>query len=170
MSRSACAKAPRSRARRAREHGAGLASWLLIDGMGRRILIVEDDDLLRAQLSRLFTGRGYEVETAASISAFVTAVAGSRFDACLFDLSLPDGDGLAFVRLSRAVSTTADVPIIVLTSHYDANARAEVLAQGPARFPVVVDALCLSATPDPCDDGVAVQGQGGADRKAALRT
>jgi len=67
---------------------------LLIHGMGRRILIVEDDDLLRAQLSRLFTGRGYEVETAASISAFVTAVAGSRFDACLFDLSLPDGDGL----------------------------------------------------------------------------
>jgi len=92
----------------------GLAPWLLIQGMGRRILIVEDDDLLRAQLSRLFTNRGYEVETAASISAFVAAVAGSRFDACLFDLSLPDGDGLeawaaasALQREATAVLMTA---------------------------------------------------------------
>lgn len=71
-----------------------MAPPLLEGSMARRILIVDDDDLLRAQLCRLFTRRGYEVETAASISAFVAAVAASRFDACLFDLSLPDGNGL----------------------------------------------------------------------------
>jgi DNA-binding NtrC family response regulator len=79
-----------------------VAPRLLGGSMARRILIVEDDDLLRAQLCRLFTGRGYEVETAASISEFVAAVAASRFDACLFDLSLPDGNGLEAWARARA--------------------------------------------------------------------
>jgi DNA-binding NtrC family response regulator len=79
-----------------------VAPRLLGRSMARRILIVEDDDLLRAQLCRLFTGRGYEVETAASISEFVAAVAASRFDACLFDLSLPDGNGLEAWARARA--------------------------------------------------------------------
>lgn len=64
---------------------------------------------LRVQLRRLFIRRGYEVETAASISTFVAAVAANRFDACLFDLSLPDGNGLdawASARLHQH-STTA---------------------------------------------------------------
>jgi DNA-binding NtrC family response regulator len=85
-----------------------MAPPLLDASVGRRILIVDDDDLLRVQLRRLFSRRGYEVETAASISAFVAAVAASRFDACLFDLSLPDGNGLdawASVRLHQGDAT-----------------------------------------------------------------
>ena len=79
---------------RARPDASGVASSLLQPGMGRRILIVDDDDLLRVQLQRLFTRRGYEVATAASMSEFIAALASGPFDACLFDLSLPDGSGL----------------------------------------------------------------------------
>lgn len=85
-----------------------LAPPLLHTRMSRRILILDDDDLLRLQLHRLFTRRGYEVETADSISAFVAALSASRFDACLFDLSLPDGNGLdawASARLHQREAT-----------------------------------------------------------------
>jgi DNA-binding NtrC family response regulator len=92
-----------------------MAPRLLGVGMGRTILIVEDDDLLRVQLRRLFTQRGYEVATAASIAAFLAALATARFDACLFDLSLPDGDGLE--AWATAAPDRLDTTAVLMTAH-----------------------------------------------------
>ena len=118
--------------------------------MGRRILIVDDDDLLRVQLQRLFTRRGYEVETADSLTAFVAALAGSRFDACLFDLSLPDGDGLD--GWERAGLPPGDTTGVLMTAYGtdDVTRRAAQLGVRailgkPLDVPVLLAAVASSA-------------------------
>jgi len=62
--------------------------------MGQRIAILEDDDTLRKHLGRALAARGWEVVATASCAAFLAATSVERFDACLVDVSLPDGDGL----------------------------------------------------------------------------
>ena len=62
--------------------------------MGIRILIVEDDTVLRKHLARLFLREGYTVSTAANRAAALEQLAGAPFDVLLLDVKLPDGDGL----------------------------------------------------------------------------
>ena len=64
------------------------------DGMSRRILIVEDDVVLRRQIRRVLAMAGYEVAETDSIADFVAVASRFQFDACLLDLWLPDGNGL----------------------------------------------------------------------------
>lgn len=62
--------------------------------MRYRILIVEDEAVLRKHLARLLVHRGYEVTTAGSRAEAFDELARVRFDAILLDVRLPDGDGL----------------------------------------------------------------------------
>lgn len=96
--------------------------------MRRRILILEDDVLLRKQLRRLFHARGWDVRDTESVSAFVDAAAEASFDACLFDLSLPDGDGLDAWRRARS-SQPAARPVL-MTAHGGAGVDERAWALG----------------------------------------
>jgi DNA-binding NtrC family response regulator len=58
------------------------------------VLLVDDSQLIVRSVSRLLTHRGYEVITAASVSAARTAIATEFFNVVLTDLRLADGSGL----------------------------------------------------------------------------
>lgn len=62
--------------------------------MGGRILIVEDEAVLRKVLARLFVREGYEVATAGSRAEALDQLGRGPFEALLLDVTLPDGDGL----------------------------------------------------------------------------
>lgn len=59
-----------------------------------RILIVEDEVVLRKNLARLFVREGYEVVTVGSRAEALVTLRHGSFEALLLDLMLPDGDGL----------------------------------------------------------------------------
>jgi len=59
-----------------------------------RILIVEDEAVLRKNLARLFLREGYEVTTASNRAEALGELSRARFGALLLDVKLPDGDGL----------------------------------------------------------------------------
>jgi two-component system response regulator PilR (NtrC family) len=59
-----------------------------------RILIVEDDAVLRKHLARLFVREGYEVHTAEDCAMARRQLLGNQFDTLLLDVALPDGSGL----------------------------------------------------------------------------
>jgi len=76
---------------------------------GRRVLVIDDEPLLRRVLGNMLTPEGYEVVEAASGRAGVElATSGPPFDAVLCDLMMPDLDGTAvhdeLVRLRPAVA------------------------------------------------------------------
>ena len=80
-----------------------------------RILVVDEDALLRANLSRLLALEGHEViEADGGERAVELALAGPP-DLVLCDLVMPDLDGQEVTRRLRADPRTAGVPIVIVT-------------------------------------------------------
>src|ERR1700726_1776143 len=87
---------------------------------GRPILIVDDDQVLRAMLAEQLSVDGeftaYEAERAADAEAQVIG-GNARYDAVILDVGLPDGDGRDLC--SRLRRHGVKVPIIMLTGSDD---------------------------------------------------
>src|SRR3954454_12031117 len=60
--------------------------------MGKRLLLVEDEATLARALGRLLNRVGYEVSIAASCSEAQSST--GTFSIGVFDIDLPDGDGI----------------------------------------------------------------------------
>lgn len=66
---------------------------------GMRILIADDEEMIREVVSELLTPRGCEVTEAASGNeAFRLLQQGQEFDVLLTDVRMPDGDGLELIQ------------------------------------------------------------------------
>ena len=65
-----------------------------------RILIVEDDALLRDALATVLRGKGCQVSIAGTLAEGLAALA-SMPHAIILDLGLPDGDGAEILRQVR---------------------------------------------------------------------
>ena len=81
-----------------------------------KILIVEDEPVLRETLEYSFARQGYQVSTAADGRAALQVARHERPDAIVLDLMLPELDGLEVCRLLRQEMS---VPILMLTARTD---------------------------------------------------
>ena len=77
-----------------------------------RVLLVEDDALLRRTLRANFRSWDFEVAEAASGEEALTVGANEQLDLVILDLALPGIDGLMTLRHLRSFT---DVPVVVLT-------------------------------------------------------
>lgn len=92
-----------------------------------RILIVEDDQAIRAALKRALTERGHAVAVVADGIEGVAQAVTDAPDIVLLDLGLPGIDGLGALRMIRAVS---DVAVIVVTALDDDKTVVKALDAG----------------------------------------
>ena len=81
-----------------------------------RVLVVDDESLIRWSLAETLAGGGYEVTEAEDGASAIQAFASSRgsIDVALLDLRLPDADDLRILAAMRQCSP--EVPIIVMTA------------------------------------------------------
>src|SRR5690606_5275686 len=79
-----------------------------------RILLVEDDTTLCAQLGKELTEAGYIVETAQNGIDAHHLGATEPFDAAILDLGLPQLDGLTVLKKWRAEGRS--MPVLILTA------------------------------------------------------
>jgi two-component system response regulator RegX3 len=79
-----------------------------------RILIVEDEDAIRAGLEDVFVYHGYEVDTAAEGREGLRKALSGRFDLVLLDVMLPGMNG--FEICDRIRTADREQPIILLTA------------------------------------------------------
>ncbi|MGD0081788.1 MAG: response regulator transcription factor [Acidimicrobiales bacterium] len=88
--------------------------------MTSRILLVEDDERIRASMRLSLEDEGYDVEEAGSgeeaLEAHARSLVGGGFDLLVIDIMLPGMDGFECCRELRKVST---VPIIMVTALTD---------------------------------------------------
>ncbi|HEY6079070.1 MAG TPA: PAS domain S-box protein [Polyangiaceae bacterium] len=96
-----------------------------------RVLVIDDEELVRSQLRRSLERRGYEVDEACDGLSGVAAAAAHPADVLVIDMTMPDIDGAEVVRRVRASGSRA---AIVLSSGYQAAAAAERL--GPDAYQV----------------------------------
>ncbi|HAF54266.1 MAG TPA: DNA-binding response regulator [Thauera sp.] len=82
-----------------------------------RILVVEDEPTLAAQLAATLQAAGYAVDTAANgrDAGYLGEV--ETFDAVVLDLGLPMVDGLTVLKRWRALGRT--MPVLILTARGD---------------------------------------------------
>ena len=84
--------------------------------MTPRILLIDDDSRLASMVAEYLGHSGFEVETAGSLAAGRSKLAGGSYDALVLDLMLPDGDGLDLCRELRGESRTRHLPLLMLTA------------------------------------------------------
>jgi two-component system, OmpR family, response regulator ResD len=96
-------------------------------GMGRTVLVVDDEEPVRQLLSLYFTADGFEVMVAATGTEAVALHASRRPDLVILDLMLPGLDGWEVCRRIRSISR---VPIIMLSARAEETDRVVGLELG----------------------------------------
>jgi DNA-binding response OmpR family regulator len=93
-----------------------------------RLLIVEDEAQLAANLERGLGEAGFAVDVAANAQAARTALERGGYDLMLLDLRLPDRDGLEFLADLRAAG--AALAVLILTARDATDERVRGLDAG----------------------------------------
>jgi DNA-binding response OmpR family regulator len=79
-----------------------------------RILLVDDDERIRDDLSIILGRNSYAVDTARSLAVAAEKLADVRYDLVILDWSLPDGEGTSLIPAVRAQQTAT--PVMMLTA------------------------------------------------------
>jgi DNA-binding response OmpR family regulator len=112
-----------------------------------RILVADDDRLLRDLLRFRLEARGFAVEEAADGGAALERLARPPLpDAVVLDAMMPEVDGLGVLRRVREDPATAELPVILLTARRGEQDVVEALRLGASDYltkPFLPDELVL---------------------------
>jgi two-component system response regulator PilR (NtrC family) len=97
-------------------------------GESRRVLVVDDEADIRELLDLTLARMGLQADCAGSLAEARRFLASQRYQLCLTDMRLPDGEGLELVR--HIADTVADLPVAVITAHGSAENAVSALKAG----------------------------------------
>ncbi|HBY59833.1 MAG TPA: Fis family transcriptional regulator, partial [Solibacterales bacterium] len=80
-----------------------------------RILIVDDDPVVRDSLGKWFDSEGYDVTLVASGKEALERLAVRRWDVALLDIKMPGMDGIELHE--RVHDADPDLPVIMMTGY-----------------------------------------------------
>lgn len=93
----------------------------------KRLLLIEDEDVIRRALTRLLERRGYDVVAVGDIDSAIGEQP-TAFDLVLVDLRLPGRDGTTIIPLADPV------PVIVMTSHASVRSAVDAMRAGASDY------------------------------------
>ncbi|MDP2958276.1 MAG: sigma-54 dependent transcriptional regulator [Longimicrobiales bacterium] len=94
--------------------------------MAERILLVDDDDLIRTVVAERLKRRGYDVTASRSLTEARGVLKGTLPDMALLDIRLPDGNGTELLE----ELTSEDIPCVMITAHATIESAVEALKKG----------------------------------------
>jgi DNA-binding NtrC family response regulator len=93
-----------------------------------RLLIVDDELIVRDSLGKWFREEGYEVGAAESASEALTQLAAQNWDLALIDIKMPGTDGIALQQRIRQVYP--DLTCIIMTGYASVETAVQALKNG----------------------------------------
>src|SRR5262245_11022078 len=88
--------------------------WSYVFDEGTRILVVDDDPILREFASVYLASPASEIEAVPDAAAALDCLSHKEFDVVLVDIGLPGMDGFELVQHIRAQERLRDLPIVIL--------------------------------------------------------
>lgn len=100
--------------------------------MSARLLVVDDDEIIRALMQEVLGLSGYQVAVAedGQVAWECLDKAPVAYDLMLLDRRMPRLDGMSLLRKLRADSRFNDLPVIMLTGDTDPADISQALAEG----------------------------------------
>jgi len=102
--------------------------------MKKRILVVDDDELVLIALEALLAPCGYEVTTASGGEEALQKLNTKKFDLLILDILMPGMNGFELCQKIRLLDEYKVVPIIMLTAKSGAEDRKRGLEVGANLF------------------------------------
>ena len=96
------------------------------------VLVVDDEPDLLELVTLTLSRMNLKTRTAADLGSARRLLKGERFDLCLTDMRLPDGDGLELVAWIQ--ENRAAVPVAVITAHGNVESAVRALKLGAFDF------------------------------------
>ena len=96
---------------------------MAIDRNGR-ILVVDDDALIRDTLATALGDEGYVVRVAPDGRTALSSIGNWRPDLIVLDLMMPVMNGVEFRAAQRSAADTAQIPGIILSAAHEVQSRA----------------------------------------------
>jgi two-component system, response regulator RegA len=120
-----------------------------------KLLIVDDNEMLRAAMERSFAQRGYEVQLAHSVEEAGALLKSWSPEFAVLDLRLPGPTGLALIPMIKAANP--DTRIVMLTGYASIATAVEAIKLGAVQYlakPTDADAIEAAFRHINGDDGV----------------
>jgi len=105
--------------------------------MKKKILVVDDEELLTRTFARLLEKRNYEVLVASRAEDALIMAEEENFDLILCDIRMPGRNGVETIREIRALRERdgkSPVPVIFLTGFADRKLEEEAQALKPVAY------------------------------------
>jgi DNA-binding NtrC family response regulator len=107
-----------------------------------KILVVDDEDIVRTSCSRTLSPEGYEVRLAKNGAEGLKMAKEERFDLVLTDLKMPDMDGIEVLRIIK--EQWPETAVIIVTGYQTVDTAVKAIKLGAYDYiekPFTPDAL-----------------------------
>jgi Response regulator containing CheY-like receiver, AAA-type ATPase, and DNA-binding domains len=109
-----------------------------------KILIIEDEEIVRETLAENVKEKGFFVESAENATSALEMIKQFHYDILLVDYRLPDMNGLALIK--EALTISKDVVPIVVTGYSSVETAVDAMRMGAYDYllkPVDIEALVI---------------------------
>ncbi len=100
----------------------------MVETSKQNVLVVEDEELMRAILRQLLEDAGYSVVTADSAESALEAFSSTDIAVTLTDIKMPGRDGIALLDQIKAVD--AEAVVIIMTAYSSVDSAIAALRKG----------------------------------------
>ena len=102
--------------------------------MGKRILVVDDDENILNLEKTILEQKGFSVTTAGGGNEALKVLGEEAFDLILLDVMMPEVDGFSVCRKIKNDPRLKDIPVIFLTAKGGGEALAEGFESGAVMY------------------------------------
>ncbi len=99
-----------------------------------KVLVIEDEQVVRQLVNRLLTGEGYEVIEASYGQAGYQMAISEKPNIIMLDLMMPVMDGFEVLRKLKSNPETKRIPVIILTAKIDAESERRCMRSGAVDY------------------------------------
>jgi DNA-binding NtrC family response regulator len=93
-----------------------------------KLIIVDDEAVIREGMRRILSAEGYHVETSASGRTAIEKIQEQDFDVVITDLKMPGMDGIEVLKTIKILQP--EVPVILITAYSTVSSAVEAMKNG----------------------------------------